>query len=142
MKRDFRLQKVLEYRERVVDIEKNKLAELNNKLSETDAQILEMANNIELKLKEREAADTAFISMYDKFIAKLQTHKNNLLKLRKQIELNIEIQKKKVMEAMERHRVMEKLKEKHVENYRLFLNKEEAKFIDELAVMRSNRKDG
>jgi flagellar FliJ protein len=139
MKKNFRLQKVLEYRERVVELEKNKLAELNNKLFDVNAKILDMTNSIELKMKEREVADNSFLLMYDKFIAKLEQHKKNLIKMRKQVELNIELQKKKVMEAMERHKVMLKLKEKHVENYRIYLNKEEAKFIDELAVMRSGR---
>ncbi len=67
--------------------------------------------------------------------------KNGLIKAKKQLELNIELQKKKVMEAIERHKVMQKLKDQHVENYRMFLNKEEMKMIDELAVTRSARNE-
>ena len=79
--------------------------------------------------------------MYDKYIKRITNDKNMLIKLRKQLELNIELQKKKVVEAIERHKVMLKLKEKHVDNYRTYLNKEEMKLIDELAVTRSARNE-
>lgn len=137
MKKTFRLQKVLEYRERLVDIEKNKLAEINAKLERTKAHIIEADRLINEKVDEREGCEPAFRTMYDKYIKKLTVDKNALLKLRRQLELNIELQKKKVVEAIERHKIMLKLKEKHVENYRAYLNKEEMKMIDELAVTRS-----
>jgi len=141
MKRTFRLQKVLEYRERLVDIEKNKLAEINAKLERTKAHIIEADRIIEEKVNERQDCEHAYKSMYDKYIRKLTIDKNALLKLKRQLELNIELQKKKVVEAIERHKIMLKLKEKHVENYRAYLNKEEMKMIDELAVTRSGRNE-
>ena len=42
MKKNFRLQKVLEYRERLVDLEKNKLAEINSKLERTKLKSAEL----------------------------------------------------------------------------------------------------
>jgi len=141
MNRKFRLQKVLEYRERLVDIEKNKLAAINAKLEHTKAKIKEAEDIISQKVDEKQTAEPAFRNMYDKYLAKLTAEKNMLIKLRKQLGLNIELQKKKVVEAIERHKVMLKLKEKHVENYRAYLNKEEMKLIDELAVTRSARNE-
>jgi len=141
MNRKFRLQKVLEYRERLVDIEKNKLAAINAKLEHTKAKIKEAEDIISQKVDEKQTAEPAFRNMYDKYLAKLTAEKNMLIKLRKQLGLNIELQKKKVVEAIERHKVMLKLKEKHVENYRAYLNKEEMKMIDELAVTRSARNE-
>ena len=141
MKKNFRLQKVLEYRERLVDLEKNKLAEINSKLERTKLKSVEADEIINLKVEERGTADSRFRSMYDKYIKRITNDKNMLIKLRKQLELNIELQKKKVVEAIERHKVMLKLKEKHVDNYRTYLNKEEMKLIDELAVTRSARNE-
>jgi flagellar FliJ protein len=141
MKRTFRLQKVLEYRERLVDIEKNKLAEVNAKLERTKAHIIEADRIIEEKVDEKQYCEHAFKSMYDKYIKRLTMDRNALIKLRRQLELNVELQKKKVVEAIERHKIMLKLKEKHVENYRAYLNKEEMKMIDELAVTRSGNNE-
>lgn len=141
MKREFRLQKILEYRARIVDIEKAKLSELHTRLLENKNSIMSVQHEIELKVGERETAENRMLVMYDAYIKKLNEKKANLLKAKKQIEMTIEMQKKKVMDAIERHKVMEKLKERHVENLRAYLNKEEMKLIDELAVSRSGRND-
>lgn len=141
MKKNFRLQKVLEYRERLVEIEKNKLADLNAKLAMAIKKLEETEQNIEKQITDRETAENIYRSMYDKYIKRLTTEKASIGRVKKQVELNIEIQKKKVMDAINRHKVMLKLKEKHVENYRMYLDKEEMKMIDELAVTRSARNE-
>ncbi|PLX66760.1 MAG: hypothetical protein C0603_11195 [Denitrovibrio sp.] len=141
MKKNFRLQKILEYRERIVDLEKNKLAEINGKLTNTNNKIKTTDTEITKQVDDRQTAENMFKIMYDKYIKKLTYEKTELIKLKKQLELNIELQKKKVMEAIERHKIMQKLKDQHVENYRMFLNKEEMKMIDELAVTRSARNE-
>jgi flagellar FliJ protein len=137
MKKNFRLQKILEYRERIVELEKNKLTELHLKLNSVKEKIKDTSDNIARQYEEQERAENIYKSMYDKYIKKLKNEMETLNRVRKQLELNIEIQKKKVMDAMERHKIMQKLKDRHVENYRAFLNKEEMKLIDELAVTRS-----
>ena len=141
MKRKFRLQKILEYRERIVDLEKNKLAEMNAKLDVVKRKIHETETEIIKQVDDKETAESKFQTMYDKYITKLTAQKSALIKHKRQFELNIELQKKKVMEAIERHKIILKLKEKHVENFRQFLNKEEMKLIDELAVTRSARNE-
>lgn len=141
MKREFRLQKVLEYRARIVDVEKAKLTAINSRLLENKNNIMATQQELELKVSERETAQTAMLIMYDKYIKMLDDRKKLLLNTRKQLELAAGVQKKKVMDAIERHKVMEKLKEKHVENFKAFLSKEEMKLIDELAITRSARSD-
>jgi len=141
MKKNFRLQKVLEYRERIVDIEKNKLSAMNAKLADTNAKVKAAEDEIAKQVEDKQTAENMFRSMYDKYIAKLTGQKNALVKQKRQLELNIGIQKKKVMEAIERHKIILKLKEKHVENFRQYLNKEEMKLIDELAVTRSGKNE-
>jgi len=139
MKKQFRLQKVLEYRERIVEIEKGKLSTLNTKLLENRNAIMSTQKEIDSKVEESDSAPAAMMLLYDKYIKKLNDQKSALVKTRKQLETAVEIQKKKVLDAIERHKVMEKLKEKHIENFRAYLNKEEMKLIDELAVSRSGR---
>lgn len=141
MKRQFRLQKVLEYRERVVEIEKGKLSVLNTRLLENRNSIMAVQAEIETKIAESDSANSAMRVLFEKYIKKLNDDKQLLIKAKRQIETGIEIQKKKVLESIERHKVMEKLKDKHIENFRAFLNKEEMKLIDELAISRSGRAD-
>ncbi|TCK60013.1 flagellar export protein FliJ [Seleniivibrio woodruffii] len=141
MKRQFRLQKVLEYRERVVEIEKGKLSVLNTRLLENRNRIMAVQAEIETKIAESDSANSAMRVLFEKYIKKLNEDKQQLIKVKRQIETGIEIQKKKVLESIERHKVMEKLKDKHIENFRAFLNKEEMKLIDELAISRSGRSD-
>ncbi|WP_303851107.1 flagellar export protein FliJ [Seleniivibrio woodruffii] len=141
MKKQFRLQKVLEYRERIVEIEKGKLSALNTKLLENRNAIMAIQKEIDSKVEESDSAPAAMMLLYDKYIKKLNDQKSVLIKTRKQLETAVEIQKKKVLDSIERHKVMEKLKEKHIENFRSYLNKEEMKLIDELAVSRSGRGD-
>jgi len=141
MKKNFRLQKILEYRERIVELEKNKLAELNVKLTNVSNMIITTADNINKQVDNKQLAENIYKNMYDKYIKKLTAEKDQLTKLRKQLELTIEIQKKKVVDAMDRQKIMQKLKDKHVENYRIYLNKEEIKMIDELAITRGARNE-
>ncbi|MCD8554564.1 flagellar export protein FliJ [Seleniivibrio sp.] len=139
MKKQFRLQKVLEYRERIVEVEKGKLSVLNTRLLENRNAIMATQKEIDLKIEESDTAPAAMMLLFDKYIKKLNDQKAQLIKTRKQLETAVEIQKKKVMESIERHKVMEKLKEKHIEDFKAYLNKEEMKLIDELAVSRSGR---
>ncbi|MGE4267389.1 MAG: flagellar export protein FliJ [Deferribacterales bacterium] len=139
MKKQFRLQKVLEYRERIVDVEKGKLSVLNTRLLENRNAIMATQKEIDLKIEESDTAPAAMMLLFDKYIKKLNDQKAQLIKTRKQLETAVEIQKKKVMESIERHKIMEKLKEKHIEDFKAYLNKEEMKLIDELAVSRSGR---
>lgn len=139
MKKQFRLQKVLEYRERIVEIEKGKLSAFNTRLLENRNAIMATQKEIDSKVEESDSAPAAMMLLYDKYIKKLNDQKTALIKTRKQLETAVEIQKKKVLESIERHKVMEKLKEKHIEDFRAYLNKEEMKLIDELAVSRSGR---
>lgn len=141
MKREFRLQKILEYRARIVDVEKGKLTAINTRLLENANNIRSTQAEIDLKVTERETAQTAMLIMYDKYIKMLDDKRKLLINTRKQLELSAAAQKKRVMDAIERHKVMEKLKEKHIENYKAYLSKEEMKLIDELAITRSARTD-
>jgi flagellar FliJ protein len=59
-----------------------------------------------------------------------------LKKLRKKLEMELEKQKKIVFNALNDVKIMEKLKEKHINNYIMYLNKEEMKMLDELVVTR------
>lgn len=140
MNRNFKLQKVLEFRERKLDIEKEKLEAIDLKFKEINIDIEKVITEIENKSSELkqflEACDFKFIKMYELYIEKLEKRLIELKNLRKKLELEQEKQKKAVLNALNDVKVMENLKEKHIKNYIMYLNKEERKMIDELVVTR------
>ncbi|MBZ4643745.1 MAG: flagellar protein FliJ [Deferribacteres bacterium] len=145
MKKDFKLQKVLEFRERKLEIEKKKLTELQNKLKEINYNIEKTVADINKNRQElsgkSSGADFKFVRMYELYIEKLESELVSFKELKKKIEADIELQKKNVVNAMNDVKVIEKLKEKHVKNYIMYLNKEEMKMIDELVVTRFNNEN-
>lgn len=140
MNRNFKLQKVLEFRERKLDIEKKKLESIDVKFKETNLNIKNIASEIENKHNELknfvDACDFKFIKMYEMYIVKMENRLLELKKLRKKLEMELEKQKKIVFNALNDVKIMEKLKEKHINNYIMYLNKEEMKMLDELVVTR------
>ncbi|MCB4203745.1 flagellar FliJ family protein [Deferribacterales bacterium Es71-Z0220] len=142
MKKDFKLQKVLEYRERKLELEKKKLTELQNKLKEANFGIEKILSDINKNIIEmKDARNFQFIKMYELYIEKLEKELEELKGLKKRLESDIEKQKKSVVNAMNDVKVIEKLKDKHIKNYLMYLNKEEMKMIDELVVTRFNNEN-
>lgn len=142
MKKDFKLLKVLEYRERKVELEKKKLTELEAKLKETKFRIEKVLSDIHKNMTDmKDPNNFQFIKMYELYIEKLEKELEELKGLRKRLESDIEKQKKIVVNAMNDVKVIEKLKDKHIKNYLMYLNKEEMKIIDELVVARYNNEN-
>jgi len=142
MKKDFKLQKVLEYRERKFELEKKKLTEFQNKLKEANYGIEKVLFDINKNMIDmKDAKNFRFIKMYELYIEKLEKELEELKDLKKRLESDIEKQKKSVINAMNDVKVMEKLKDKHIKNYLMYLNKEEMKMIDELVVTRFNNEN-
>lgn len=142
MKKDFKLQKVLEYRERKFELEKKKLTEFQNKLKEANYGIEKVLSDINKNMIDmKDTKNFQFLKMYELYIEKLEKELEELKGLKKKLESDIEKQKKSVINAMNDVKVMEKLKDKHIKNYLMYLNKEEMKMIDELAVTRFNNEN-
>lgn len=145
MKAKFRLEKVLEHRERIYDLEKNKLREIEGKLKTLAEQFQEMLANEKQKLIEKEqvmiSGQMQFVRMYDEYILKLEAERKNLERIIHDTRIALERQKRQTVKAMNNHKIMLKLKEKHVKDYRAYLDKEEMKMIDELVVTRSGRNE-
>ena len=145
MKAKFKLEKVLEHRERIYELEKVKLRELDVKLQSLQAQLLQMIETEKQKQCEKEQAKICgqmqFVFMYDEYIAKLEGHRKTMERMVYDAKIVFERQKKKTIQAMNNHKIMLKLKEQHIKDYSAYLDKEEMKMIDELVVSRSGRNE-
>lgn len=146
MKKDFKLQKVLEFRERKCEINKKKLTELLSKKSDLDAKIQSVLDDIEKNQTERDAKKMVFdfnvLRMYELYIEKLEKKLKELYQLRNAALIEIEKQKKLVVDSINDVKVMEKLKENHIKNYLMYLNKQELKLIDEMVISRFGNDNG
>ncbi|MCX8084758.1 MAG: flagellar FliJ family protein [Calditerrivibrio sp.] len=141
MDRKFKLQKILEYREKVFELEKQKLIELQNRLKDYRFKRESLSKEIEIKRKDVDLFSTEgnfdMIVMANRYLDRLYGMLQNLNNMIESLKKDIEKQKEKVISAMNDVKIMEKLKEKHNINYIAYLKKEEMKLIDDLVITRS-----
>jgi flagellar FliJ protein len=138
--RKFKLQKILEYRERIFEIEKQKLSTMMNRLKDLKYKRELLANEIAAKKKELDAflmeKNFEFVNMGNKYLGRLFNNLHVLDKEIKKVKDDIEKQKEAIVTAMNDVKIMENLKEKHNANYMAYLKKEEMKLLDELVITR------
>lgn len=143
MKKEFKMEKVLDFRNRRLDSEKAKMRDLMN--NETNVRV-RMAETVQL-IKENQSqmdADNAsgvfgFMNIYVKFLTIKEVEMQTLQNARNEILRQIEIQKEVLRKTLNDVKIMEKLKEKHLLSYIAYMNKLEEKNIDEVNITR--RKD-
>lgn len=140
MDRKFKLQKVLEYRERIFELEKQKLSTMMNRLKDLKYKRELLANEIADKKKELDdflmEKNFEFVTMGNRYLDRLFNNLHELDKEIKKVKDSIEKQKETIVTAMNDVKIMENLKEKHNANYMAYLKKEEMKLLDELVITR------
>lgn len=138
MNKKFKLEKVLELREKALEREKIKLVDLKQKEQQALDNIKKVTEDIKTKNEEMEQDKQKglfdFIEMYNKYIAVRQDDlilcEAELEKVRKDIDKQKEVLKKSLNDV----KVMEKLKEKHLLNYAEYIKKQENMQIDEINI--------
>lgn len=140
MTKKFKMEKVLELREKALEKEKIKLSELIKIEADIRAERQVIADDINKKSEEmeidRQNNRFDFIDMYNKYIKLRQTDLIECETRRRQAEQNIINQKEVLKKALNDVKVMEKLKEKHLQAYQEYLKKQEAMQIDEINITR------
>ena len=140
MTKKFKMEKVLELREKALEKEKIKLSELITIEEEIRAERQVIADDINQKSAEleedRQNNRFDFIDMYNKYIKLRQKELIECETRRKQAEQNIINQKEVLRKALNDVKVMEKLKEKHLQVYQKYVKKQEEMQIDEINITR------
>lgn len=143
MKKEFKLEKVLDFRNRRLDAEKAKMRDLVNKETNVRVRIAETAEIINEKQTEMDADNAKgmfdFMNLYSKFLAIKEKEMQTLQAARNDILNQIEAQKNVLRKTLNDVKIIEKLKEKHLLSYLAYMNKLEEKNIDEVNITR--RKD-
>ena len=142
MNKKFKLEKVLELREKALEREKIKLADLQQKEKGAREEINIVIEDIKSKNDEMEQ-DRAkglfdFIEMYNKYIAVRQ---NDLAVCEAKLQAAVqEVNKQKevLKKSLNDLKVMEKLKAKHLLDYAEYVKKQENMQIDEINISRGH----
>lgn len=140
MTKKFKMEKVLELREKALEKEKIKLSELIKIEEDIRAERQAIADDINKNAndleEERKNNRFEFIDMYTKYIKVKEKDLIECETRRRQAEQNILNQKEVLRKALNDVKVMEKLKEKHLQAYQEYVKKQEEMQIDEINITR------
>ncbi len=140
MDKKFKLEKVLELREKALEKEKITLAELQKIEADIRIELEKIASEINMKSLEmeedRKHGRFEYIEMYTKYIKMKQNELIDCETRRRAAEQNIIKQKDVLKKALNDLKIMEKLKEKHLQDYQAFIKKQEEMQIDEINITR------
>lgn len=140
MTKKFKMEKVLELREKALEKEKIKLSELIKIEEDIRAERQAIADDINKNAndleEERKNNRFEFIDMYTKYIKVREKDLIECETRRRQAEQNIINQKEVLRKALNDVKVMEKLKEKHLQAYQEYVKKQEEMQIDEINITR------
>jgi len=141
----FRLQTVLEYKQKREEEETRELGRLLEILANEERELASL-KRFRLKRQQEMAEKSARgklnveeLKMYHEQQRKLARDIAAAEIKVQQAQADVEIQRKKLMEARKEVKTYEKLKEKHHANYLTEVNLEEQKLIDEVASTKYNR---
>lgn len=145
MNKKFKLEKVLELREKALEREKIKLSELQLKEKQAYEEMNAVMEDIKAKNSEMEQ-DRAkglfdFIEMYNKYISVRQ---NDLLLCEAKVQMaakEVAKQKEVLKKSLNDVKVMEKLKAKHLLDYAEYVKKQEMMQIDEINITRGHKEE-
>lgn len=145
MNKKFKLEKVLELREKALEREKIKLADLQLKEKLAYEEMNTVMEDIKTKNSEMEQ-DRAkglfdFIEMYNKYIAVRQ---NDLAVCEAKVQAaskEVAKQKEVLKKSLNDVKVMEKLKAKHLQDYAEYVKKQEMMQIDEINITRGHKEE-
>lgn len=139
---NFKLEKVLNYKENIENVKKGEYGEVSNKLKQAENKLMKYQNNKQIIISEKNnmKSNTSIgnLKMYNDY---LKVISDDIKKQEKQIsQINIELtqSKEELMEAMQEKKTLEKLKEKSYDEFIKESNKEEEKLIDALNSFKSS----
>jgi flagellar protein FliJ len=142
----FKLQSVLDYR---INIEEKILNEFSKIRRELEAEELklknlkqERANLIDaLRKMQNRSLHIDDITLYISYVEQVREDEKKQKILIVQVKEKLEAKRKELLEAVKKKKVMEKLKERHTEEYEDSMRMMEQKNFDEMAVLMFGRRE-
>lgn len=133
---NFSLQKVLDYRKQLLEVERNKLKLINAKILDIEQKRMELNREYETKNSQfKEDAKNGLQAMeyqtHQDYLTSLLEKDSKLLSLLKKIEKQQEEQTKVVIRSNQNVLILERLKDKKIKEYNKDMLKDAEKMIDE-----------
>jgi flagellar FliJ protein len=107
-------------------------------LNEYETQLKKTRN--ELYQQQNDSAQGSLLAIFPRFLERMTEKITDQQKTIAGIEKQLEAKRQALMEAMQKRKTLEKLKEKELDTYMAELSLEEQKFINEMAINRFNLK--
>jgi flagellar FliJ protein len=143
MERNFRLESILNLREHVLNRERDKLINLNNIKDELLDKKASINKTVEININELELYKSRgkfeYITIYENYLYNLNVKIAEIDKYLIKLDSEIDRQMKVVFEARKEKKIMEKLKENHIDSYEKLQKRLEEKFIDEINTIKYNK---
>jgi flagellar protein FliJ len=142
----FKLQSVLDYRKK---IEEKILGEYSEKKRELEKEELILKNLMmereslidELRKMENKSIHVDDISLYVSYVKQVRENEQKQKKVVEQIKEQLETTVKELLEALKKVKVMEKLKERNIQEYESAARALEQKNSDEMSVLKFGRRE-
>ena len=131
----FKMDKVLEYRENVEKVKVEDFAKITHKLRREEEHLKDLQETLEEKKKVKQQ-DLCGMKMGFLYREKLKAEVDRQVSKVQEISVKAEAAQHVLIEARKDRKIMEMLKEKDREKYRLDLLNTEQKELDDLSVMR------
>lgn len=132
----YKLQKMLDFREREKELQETVVNKARQKLRMAEEKVEQNKQEIAQVSTARKKADYSMLEYYDKYIHHLWDKAETLEQERKEAEEELQIEIQKLVECEQRVKVLEKHKEKQKEIYIEEEKKAELKMFSELGVQR------
>jgi flagellar protein FliJ len=142
---DFKLQSILEYR---INMEEKIHNEFSEKKRELDAERLKMKalvkerNNLiaELRMMQNKPLPADDFAVYISYVKQVRENQKKQKIIIHQVKEQVEGKRKELVEAVKQRKIMEKLKQQHLEEYNNNLRNLEQKASDEMSVLKFGRR--
>lgn len=140
----FKLDTVLDFRQRLEDIAKNTLAEARQMESAVQVQLENQQTSYASLVETIDRVQAEGVDIYE--LIRLEEHlvfiKNRITELKIQLakrKQQVTVCQNKLLTKSRERQVMEKLKEKQNTAWKQYLNKKEAAMLDEIAIIYHNK---
>jgi len=137
----FRLQTVLEYRKVLEEKMLLRFSEAARCLDKEKRQLelleQEKFNLVGiLKDLQKNATPVENITLLVRYIGELQTRENGQWEIIREVSMDLETKRKELLESVQKRKILEKLREKNLEDYQHHLADSDRKVMDEMGITR------
>lgn len=138
---NFKLERVLNYKEKLEDIKKARFADSTNKLNKEEEKLLYFntyKENLLEKQKAKKNTSIGYYKLYNNYLNDLSAMIKNQEKVVEDAKEDLNKAKEELLTAMQERKSFEKLKEIQYEEYLIDAKKEEEKLIDGIITFNVN----